>query len=84
MAADAGNGNAIAALYATKGRSTDVPLAVCVAEVQDIAKLCEVHHLPEGLLDALLPGPVTIVLQRKETPLLTSELNADLPSIGRF
>ena len=84
LAADAGNGNAVNALYATKGRSTDVPLAVCVAEVQDVARLCEVHHLPDGLLDALLPGPVTAVLRRKETSPLAPELNPGLPSIGRF
>eukprot|EP00775_Hariotina_reticulata_P000105 gene105-270_t len=48
-----------------KSRGPDVPFAVAVAEVSDIDRYCHTEQLPEGLLRALLPGPVTVLLPMK-------------------
>uniref|UniRef100_A0A8C8R817 Threonylcarbamoyl-AMP synthase n=1 Tax=Pelusios castaneus TaxID=367368 RepID=A0A8C8R817_9SAUR len=62
---------AVQSIYALKGRSAGKPLAICLADVDHIYRYCHVH-VPDELLQDLLPGPVTVVLQRSE------ELNKDL------
>lgn len=55
--------NAIDRLYGIKRRNENKPVAVCVGQVGDIQKWAYISHLPECLLSALLPGPVTLVLK---------------------
>lgn len=55
---------AVNRIYEIKGRKLTSPLAICVADVVDIPRFAIVDHLPNGLLDQLLPGPVTVVLKR--------------------
>ncbi|XP_048681760.2 threonylcarbamoyl-AMP synthase [Caretta caretta] len=62
---------AIQKIYNLKGRLGGKPLAICLGEVEHIYRYCHVN-VPEELLRDLLPGPVTLVLQRSE------ELNKDL------
>ena len=58
---------AVNRIYEIKGRKQMSPLAICVADVSDISRFAIVDHLPQGLLDSLLPGPVTVVLRRGMT-----------------
>lgn len=60
-----------------------IPLAVCVGSTDKISSFCDVSHLPTELLDSLLPGPVTVVLKRKESVQLSVALNPGLETIGR-
>lgn len=53
---------AVERIYAAKGRDPQKPLPICVADPSDVAQYADVRHLPPGLLEALLPGPVTLVL----------------------
>uniref|UniRef100_A0A673MRD9 Threonylcarbamoyl-AMP synthase n=2 Tax=Sinocyclocheilus rhinocerous TaxID=307959 RepID=A0A673MRD9_9TELE len=62
---------AVRRVYDIKGRNGDNPLAICVGDVQDIYRFCKVS-VKEELLRDLLPGPVTLVLERSST------LNGDL------
>lgn len=55
---------AVNCIYEIKGRKLTSPLAICVADVADIPRFAIADRLPIGLLDQLLPGPVTIVLKR--------------------
>ncbi|CAK9146697.1 unnamed protein product [Ilex paraguariensis] len=55
---------AVNRIYEIKGRKHMSPLAICVGDVQDIQCFAITDHLPCGLLDCLLPGPVTVVLRR--------------------
>lgn len=80
FAALAQNNDALDKLYEIKGRERTKPLAVTVGVVRDIEKWAEVDHLPPRLLDALLPGPVTVVLQRKAT--LNPALNPSHTTVG--
>lgn len=63
LACSATNVDAINKLYAIKRRNENKPVAICVGRVSDVQKWAYVTHLPDGLLFALLPGPVTLVLQ---------------------
>lgn len=55
---------AVNRIYEIKGRKHTSPLAICVGDVSDINRFAVTDHLPHGLLDSLLPGPVTVVLSR--------------------
>ena len=82
LAGDSRNKDAIETLYRIKGRSSSVPLAVSVSKTSEISSFCEDNHLPVGLLDSLLPGPITVVLRRKTTSLLSPDLNPGTETIG--
>ncbi|KAF5403334.1 YrdC domain-containing protein mitochondrial [Paragonimus heterotremus] len=47
-----------------KGRSPNKPMAICVDKVSRIPHWCDTSGLPDGLLNDLLPGPVTVLLPR--------------------
>nr|GMD25356.1 yrdC domain-containing protein, mitochondrial-like [Ipomoea batatas]GMD27196.1 yrdC domain-containing protein, mitochondrial-like [Ipomoea batatas] len=82
FACDACSAEAVNRIYDIKGRKYTNPLAICVGDVQDIQKYAITDHLPHGLLDCLLPGPVTVVLRRGESSILEKSLNPGLESIG--
>lgn len=42
----------------------------------------EAAHLPAGLLRALLPGPVTVVLKRRPDAPLAAQLNPGVGTLG--
>ncbi|KAM6996215.1 threonylcarbamoyl-AMP synthase [Passerculus sandwichensis] len=62
---------AVRSIYSLKGRNGAKPLAICLGDVERLYRYCHVN-VPEELLQDLLPGPVTLVLERSE------ELNKDL------
>ncbi|KAM8997490.1 threonylcarbamoyl-AMP synthase [Ara ararauna] len=68
LAQDSG---AVRSIYSLKGRNGRKPLAICLGDVERLYRYCRVN-VPDALLRDLLPGPVTLVLQRSE------ELNKDL------
>ncbi|KAM7502080.1 hypothetical protein LguiB_000984 [Lonicera macranthoides] len=82
FACDACSMEAVNRIYEIKGRKHTSPLAICVGDVQDIERFAVTNHLPHGLLDCLLPGPVTVVLRRGDSSILEKSLNPGLDSIG--
>ncbi|XP_060639994.2 threonylcarbamoyl-AMP synthase [Anolis sagrei] len=70
---------ALEALYRLKGRDPGKPLAICLPDLGLLRRFCKVH-VPEGLLQDLLPGPVTLVLERSEA--LNPDLNPFTPLVG--
>ncbi|XP_052350091.1 yrdC domain-containing protein, mitochondrial isoform X3 [Oncorhynchus keta] len=79
LACLAQNSNAIKKVYDIKGRKGQKPLAICVGEIKDIYKYCKVS-VKEELIGELLPGPVTLVLERAEV--LNTDLNPFTPLVG--
>eukprot|EP00271_Cylindrocystis_brebissonii_P010175 TRINITY_DN26283_c0_g1_i1.p1 TRINITY_DN26283_c0_g1~~TRINITY_DN26283_c0_g1_i1.p1 ORF type:complete len:220 (-),score=42.45 TRINITY_DN26283_c0_g1_i1:967-1626(-) len=82
LAADACSGVGVQRIYAAKARQNTKPLAVCVADVADVERFAATEHLPRGLLDALFPGPVTLVLPRQRDSPLAASLNPGVLGIG--
>lgn len=72
----------MARIYEIKHRQGHIPLAVCVADAADVERYGECAHLPQGLLDDLLPGPVTVLLKRREDAPLCASLNPGVPTVG--
>lgn len=67
LGGDALNKDASRKIYAAKGRPSDNPLIVHIADRNDLYKLAE--EVPETALklaDAFMPGPITIILKKKE------------------
>ncbi|PZC71278.1 hypothetical protein B5X24_HaOG213680 [Helicoverpa armigera] len=64
LACSANCPDAIKKLYAIKGRDSAKPVAICVSYIKDVRKWGEADHLPDDLLHSLLPGPVTVVLEK--------------------
>ena len=52
-----------------------------LSRVQDVCRFACTEHLPAGLLESLLPGPVTLLLERLPG-ILCDELNPGLLRIG--
>ncbi|CAH8327260.1 unnamed protein product [Eruca vesicaria subsp. sativa] len=66
----------------SKAGSLQCPLAICVGDVSDIERVATTNHIPHGLLHSLLPGPVTLVLQRGESSILERSLKPGIDTIG--
>lgn len=82
FAVAANDSEAINKVYTMKGRASDIPLAICVNGPEDVESYCEVEHLPDKLLQSLLPGPVTLVMNRRKDAPLSPNLNPGLDTIG--
>ncbi|CAD7014647.1 unnamed protein product [Ceratitis capitata] len=64
FACDANNEDAIKKLYDIKGRESYKPVAICVKNLESFRRYGVSEHLNDTLLNRLLPGPVTIVIER--------------------
>lgn len=82
LAADANREEGIDTIYDIKQRRQGLPLAICVASADRVAEYGETEHLPGGLLARLLPGPVTVLLKRKQLAKLAASLNPGVETIG--
>ncbi|XP_044737420.1 yrdC domain-containing protein, mitochondrial [Chrysoperla carnea] len=80
LACNALNQKAIHKLYDIKGRSEHKPLAICLGRVSDLNRWAKINHLPTNLLNSLLPGPVTLVLEC--TSVLDKSLKPDSGKVG--
>jgi L-threonylcarbamoyladenylate synthase len=82
LGADAGNGEAIARLYAAKGRPSFNPL---IAHVSDIAAAKRLAHFDadaEKLAAAFWPGPLTLVLPKRKDSGVADLALAGLDSVA--
>lgn len=79
LACLAQNSQSIKNMYNVKGRNGSKPLAICVGNIQDIYRYCQVNVADELLWD-LLPGPVTLVFERSES--LNPDLNPFTSLVG--
>jgi L-threonylcarbamoyladenylate synthase len=67
LGADATNSQAVARIYAVKGRPADHPLIVHLADAQDISEwAAEIPDYSIDLARSFWPGPMTLVLTRSE------------------
>ncbi len=65
LAADASNPDAVAAIFAAKGRPSNHPVIVHVARGADLSRwAAEVPPEAKKLIDAFWPGPLTLILKR--------------------
>ncbi len=82
LGADATNTAAVASIYAAKGREGDNPLIVHFADPADIAEYAVISEqaLFDLLVTAFMPGPLTLVLPRREK--LSPRVSAGLSTVA--
>lgn len=66
LACSANDPEAIKKLYKIKGRNEEKPVAICVSDYPDLKHWGRAEHLPMELIQKLLPGAVTIVLNKSK------------------
>ena len=68
LGGDALNPDSSKKIYAAKGRPSDNPLIVHICRWEDIYRIAEpVTEEAERLAEAFWPGPLTMILQKKDT-----------------
>lgn len=68
LGANAFNEDAVAKIYEAKGRPSDNPLIVHIADKTDVARVArEIPPLAQRVIDKFMPGSVTIVLPKQKT-----------------
>jgi L-threonylcarbamoyladenylate synthase len=66
LGADAGNDQAVAAIFAAKGRPADHPLIVHVPDAAAVPRFAaSVPPVAQKLMQAFWPGPLTLILPRR-------------------
>ncbi len=81
LGANALDKNAVKKIFKAKGRPQDNPLIVHISKMKDIEKLVQkIPSVAEKLMDKFWPGPLTIILKKKD--IIPNETSAGLDSIG--
>ena len=80
LGANALNREAVLSIFAAKGRPADNPLIVHVWNRAQLDDLCEVTPVARRLMDAFWPGPLTILMEKKEA--VPAEVTAGLPTVA--
>ena len=66
LGGDALSDEAVAKIYAIKGRSDDKPIHAIVSDMDMAERFAYVDHAAHLLAEKFLPGPITLVLRKKE------------------
>jgi L-threonylcarbamoyladenylate synthase len=82
LAADASNANAVAQVYAAKGRPSFNPLIVHVPDFAAAERVGEFGSAARALARQYWPGPLTLVVPLAEDAGIASIVTAGLPTIG--
>ncbi len=81
LAANAYDRNAVAKIFAAKGRPQDNPLIVHISKLEDLAGL--VSEIPESayiLAEKFWPGPLTMIMKKNES--IPDEVTAGLSTVA--
>jgi len=68
LGADVFNEGAVKKIFEVKGRPADNPLIVHIADKEDVEKIAFVNENAKKLIDKFWPGPLTIILKKKDIP----------------
>jgi L-threonylcarbamoyladenylate synthase len=82
LGGDATNGEAVAAVYAAKGRPAFNPLISHVSDVAAARRLGRLDRLAEALAEAFWPGPLTLVVEQAPGCPVSALATAGLTSVA--
>lgn len=80
LGADATDAAAAARIYAAKGRPSDNPLIVHIADPADAERYAQAGTLYRRLAEAFMPGPLTVILPKREC--IPLSVTGGLDSVG--
>lgn len=82
LGADAGNGTAVARIFAAKGRPTFNPLISHVADLASVGGIAALNDRAEALAGTFWPGPLTLVLQKRAEARIAELTTSGLATIA--
>jgi len=82
LGADATNGQAVAAIFAAKGRPLFNPLIVHVADLEEARRHVELSPRATALAQEFWPGALTLVLPRRKNSPLSLLVSAGLDTVA--
>lgn len=82
LAADSADGDAVAKIYAAKGRPSFNPLIVHIADKTAAQKLVHWNDRADKLAGAFWPGAMTLVMDAKKNNGIASIVSAGLPTLA--
>lgn len=71
---------AVLNVYHIKKRSLNKPISVCVSKIEDIKQLAHLNPHAENIMQKILPGPYTLILNKKGS--IPSQITAGMDKIG--
>ena len=75
------NSDSVAKIFAAKGRKSDNPLILHISDIKMLADIVEdITPLEERLMSKFWPGPLTIILRKKD--IVPSIVTANLNTVG--
>ena len=80
LGANALNARAVLDIFAAKGRPADNPLIVHIASLSEMEPLCIGNEMAAKLADAFWPGPLTMILPKRD--IVPTEVTAGLDSVA--
>jgi len=82
LGGDATNDRAVASIFATKGRPSFNPLIIHVPTIEEAARLVDFDERARRLAAAVWPGPLTLVLPRRQHSPVSLLASAGLDSLA--
>lgn len=81
LGANALDGSSVKKIFEAKGRPSDNPLIVHIWDKSQVEELVsEVTPLAQTLMDAFMPGPITVIMKKSDA--IPSEVTAGLDTVG--
>jgi L-threonylcarbamoyladenylate synthase len=82
LGGNAENDSAVAEIYAVKGRPSFNPLIVHVPDIEMAERYVKVNSVARDLMSSFWPGPLTLVLPRREDSKLSLLVSAGLDTVA--
>ena len=83
IGANALDKNAVKKIFKAKGRAQDNPLIVHVANIDMVKTIVEnIGTLEQKLIEKFWPGPLTIIMKRKDNKIIPNIVTANLDTVG--
>ncbi len=82
LAANAFDGQAVARIFEAKGRPSFNPLIVHVADVRGAEELVDMDERAMAVADRFWPGPLTLILPRRDDCEVSELVGAGLPTLA--
>jgi len=82
LGANALDGQAIAGIFAAKNRPSFNPLIVHVGDVESASEIVKMDERTRAIADEFWPGPLTLILPKRENSGVSDLVSAGLPTIA--
>ncbi|PZO87525.1 MAG: threonylcarbamoyl-AMP synthase [Micavibrio aeruginosavorus] len=82
LGANALDGRAVAGIFAAKNRPAINPVIIHVAKREDAEKFVAVDARARGIMQAFWPGPLTLILPKREYGGVSDLVSAGLPTVA--